>query len=298
MTKAQLPPLPVAIRTLTDEESTALARRHPDLSPSPERCPTCRGHKTFRWYAFGDSGERIADIADYECPCDDQWILNRYLLHCGIGLNYQRYAWDDYIAPKPGDVLDWLVDADAYVNAGFGFVLTGSVGNGKTMLALLALKNLLAQGHDGYFTTFSEMIDYVTASWRDKADRAWFTRRVRNAGILVIDDLGRETRQGRTRNRAEVAAGDTEVEKREVHDFMRSAFEEVVRHRIANAKPTIITTNETFGALGRHYSTNVFSLLNERSQVVEFHNADYRPESKSIFKQEVTQGLTRPIVLA
>lgn len=298
MTKAQLPPLPVAIRTLSDEESTALARRIPDLSPDPTRCPTCHGAKTFRWYSYDDSNKRTDEVVTYDCPCVDQWILNRYLLHCGIGTNYQRYDWDDYVASKPGAVIDWLIAADAFINAGFGFVLTGNIGNGKTLLALLALKSLLAQGYDGYFTTFSEMIDHVTASWRGKEERAWFTRRVRNAGILVIDDLGRETKQKRVRTKDEVAAGDTEVEKREVHDFMRSAFEEVVRYRISMSKPTIITTNETFDALGRHYSTNVFSLLSERSEVVQFTNADYRQQSKEIFKREVTQGLTRPIVLA
>lgn len=298
MTHASLLPLPAAIRTLSNEESRHLEARYPDLPRDPEHCPTCHGKKTFDWYDVQSDGSRSSAVITYDCPCEEQWILNRYLLHCGIGIAYQRLSWDDCVIKRPPEMIDWLIHADAYIPAGFGFVLSGDMGNGKTMLALLGLKGLIAQGVDGYFTTFTEMVDTYTSTWRDKEDRKWFTRRVRNAGVLVIDDLGRENKRTRTRNRAEVEAGVEDAEVETSHTFMTTAFEEIVRHRVAQAKPTIITTNLAWDRLSQRYSTNVFSLLQERSDVIHFTGADFRGQANQRLKAEARSGLTRPVVLS
>ena len=128
------------------------------------------------------------------------------------------------------------------------------------MLASLVLRAMIANGQDGYLTTFSSLIEKFTAGWYDADDRQWFHRRIKNTGVLVIDDIGREM-------------------KRSVN-LPESTFDEVLRHRIAAGKPTIVTTNCTLDQLHTGYGGNVMSLLTERSTSYEFTGSDFRGRSK------------------
>lgn len=278
MTTAQLslPPLPQAIRTLTDVEAQRLREIHPSLPKTPAQCPTCRGNGTFRWYTDATR----EDVADYLCPCLDQWRLHRFLLHCGIGTAQQRQSWVDAQHVEQGavDVVNsYLERREQYVHSGVGLIFNGSMGSGKSLLAGLLLKGLIGKGYDGYYTTFVEMLDAEKGGWRDDEQRRWFDGRVRHAGVLVIDDVGRES-QGRM-------------------ERVESVFDHVLRTRVANAMPTILTTNMSLPVLKQAYRSNVMSLLSEVSFSYEFTGDDWRPQAKSRFDTEVLTGLTRPLVL-
>lgn len=283
MNEAQgtLAPLPETIRLLTNPELERLRTRYPRLPESPERCVTCEGTGSFRWYG-AKVGEGPPPVVTYECSCTDQWVLHTYLLNANIGDAYQRLSWGD-VATEQGaldKVADYLEHASSYVRAGVGLILYGGVGTGKTMLATLVLKQLLAQGYDGYFTTFSEMIDTYTGGWNDPEERAWFHRRIKNAEVLVLDDIGREY-QGRTKS-----------------GLPESTFDEVLRHRVAAATPTIITTNLDLTKLQEGYGGNVMSLLHERSSTYRFTGEDFRDNARTRLVDEVAAGLTRPVTLS
>src|SRR5690606_38450368 len=110
-------------------------------------------------------------------------------------------------------------------------------------------------------------------------EKAWFHRRIKNADVLVMDDVGRE-HQGRTRS-----------------GLPESTFDEVLRHRVAAGTPTIITTNLDMQALQEGYGGNVMSLLHERSTTYRFTGADFRDTARVRLVDEVEMGLTRPVVL-
>lgn len=274
---ATLPSRPQGLRLLTDTEGERLNAAHPDIPKSLAHCITCQGRKVFMWR--GPDGSPV----EYDCPCIDQRIMHRYFLHSGIGLRYQRLRWLD-IDQGAVDmaalnrVLEYGEQAEHLVAIGAGLTLQGSaMGTGKTMMATLLLKGLLAQGIDGYFTQFNEMLDAFTETWRNAEERAWFTRRVRNAGVLVIDDVGRENAA-----RAEVA---------------EAMFDMVLRARHDNCKPTIITTNKTPEAFESRYRSNIMSLLSETSETIEVKGADYRPVAQGKALEEKRLGLTRPVTV-
>ena len=278
MSLLQQPPLPPSIRPLANDESARLKARYPNLSQSPDDCVTCRGKKRYLWYAPGTT-----EVAEYECDCVDQWVLNRVLLAANIGVTYQRLSWTDLTHTDPGAVtraMEYLRDIEKYEQAGVGLIFYGGRGTGKTSLVTLLLKGLIARGYDGYFTTFSEMIDTYTGGWNDRDEKAWFHRRIKNAGNLVLDDVGKEY-QGRKSS-----------------GLPESTFDEVLRHRVAGSTPTILTTNQNLQEMQEGYGGGVMSLLHERSSTYRFSGEDFRDAQRQRTLDEIEQGLTRPLVLA
>lgn len=278
-TRHTLPPLPAKVGTLTTEQSNRLRLTFPGL-PSVKNCITCRGTKTFRWYA-PISERDPGQVGEYACNCEDQYVLHRRFLHAGIHENFQRLGWADF-EHIPDEAIEmateYLDHADAFVSAGFGLVIWGDKGNGKTLLSNLILKELVALGFDCYANTFSSMIDTFADGWRDKDDRKWFSRRVRNADVLLIDDLFRERNKG-------------------VGSVGENALEETLRHRVSRSKPTIITMNPDPAEIEKGYGSHTVSLLAERARVYAFHGPDRRAEMNERFRREILSGLTRPIVV-
>lgn len=292
----KLPELPSNVQTLLNDESARLDRLRPDLPYSPDQCGTCLGRKRFLWWGrYPDSGteKRPNEVVEYECPCDDQWILQRWLTIRGINDYHQRLGLDDASGVHTATaevVLDYLTNWQSYASTGMGFVLHGDKGAGKTMLAMLMLKTLIMRGVDGYMATFAEALSMLRASWNDPADKDWFAARVRAAQVLVLDDIGREHQQ------QQLIAGVGKV--RHTQSLSESMLDEVLRFRLSAGKPTFITSNHDLAKLGEHYGDNVLSLLCERSIVCEFRAEDYRSTAAQRVVAEVNQGLRRPVVLA
>lgn len=301
-----LPP-PRGVRLLSNDESARLARLNPSAGAT---CPTCQGRRAFRWYrhaarGFDAGSEDPYEVVTFDCtgvvPCDDQRILTKFLWNAGLGLAYQRLSWEDAKAMEQGArdcAHEYLWRANDYVNAGVGFILHGEVGNGKTMLASLILKTLLGEGYDGYFTTFSELIDIFMSAWRDPEEKAWFYRRIKGAGILVIDDVGREHKQRRLVSMAEAEKTGRDPGLSDYPTSVaESVFDEVIRHRVGAARPTIVTTNFDLKRLTEGYGGNVMSLLAERCTDYRMIGGDFRPVAKARLDEEVVLGLNRPVVM-
>jgi DNA replication protein DnaC len=267
-----LPDLPNSVGPLTDEDFNRLHRQYPDLWVDPHQsCLTCK-----------KTGEFLGPQGQTKCNCVDQWLLHCCLLNAGIGLAYQRLTWED-VDGIPGTIIkvvqDYAFEAEKYVDYGIGMILRGYTGTGKTLLATLLLKQVIGVGVDGYFTQFNELLDSYTATWRDEAERRWYTKRIRNAGVLVIDDIGKE-HKGR-----EQVTG--------------SMFDDVIRHRVAAMKPTIITTNYTMEEVQTGYGgPGIMGLLAERSRDYEVTGTNYRV-GKLIERnlREAEQDIRRPIAL-
>lgn len=263
---------------MPNAEAAALDARFPDLPKTLAQCITCRGRKTFRWYA--PLSERTT-VAEYQCPCPEQRTLHRHLINCGLELAYQRKGWADfdYLPPAALAEAQKYLGNSGYVESGFGMIIFGDQGNGKTLLATLMLKHFISLGYDCYATRFTDLIDLYAGGWKDKDQRVWFDRRIRNAGILLVDDIGRERIKGSG------SVGE-------------SVLEEVIRARVASDKPTFITTNFDPDKMEGGYGGHTMSLLSERAVLCEFVGQDRRVEMRHRFDAEVKAGLKRPVVLA
>jgi DNA replication protein DnaC len=274
--RAQLPPLPATVRTLTDEALGWLEVQHPDLRKGPADCVTCRGRRTFRWW----DAERTSTV-EYDCPCNEQYILHLRLLYAGVGLAYQRLDWADFLElPKAAEdaAVEYVQNAETFAESGIGMLLWGDRGTGKTMLAELMLKDLVCRHRvDGLSITFAALLEAFSGGWRDAKLKTWFDGRLRNAGLLLVNDVGREHRGERT--------------------IADSTLEDVLRSRAEHGRPTIITSNLRPAELTTYYGPNTASLMTESMIEVEFRGSDRRMAVKARMLDEIKQGLTRPVTI-
>jgi DNA replication protein DnaC len=272
----KLAPNPSGCRSLRDPEVARLRQQYPGLWANPAKtCLTCDKKGEFLT-------RRNGEVITVTCDCLAQWKLHRWMLNAGVDEHYQRLSWEDVIGVPDSvqvEVMDYLEGASANLSQGHGLTLwSPDRGTGKTLLASLVLKRLLADGHDGYFTQFNLMLDFFTATWRSEEERSWFTRKVRNVGVLVVDDIGRE-------NKGRDAVSE-------------AMFDTVIRARVAGSRPTIITTNYNPEQLLQGYGPNVLSLLSEVNIAIELPGADFRPRQHEQTRQDIASGLVRPLVVA
>ena len=115
-----LPPVPAGIQMLRlGGAEERLLRQYPDLPMDLKQCPTCSGKEHFRWK--GPDGQP----ADFECDCIGQVMMNRWFLHCGIDLSYQRLGWDDLTGTDEGaqeECLAYAANVVENVAAGQGMI--------------------------------------------------------------------------------------------------------------------------------------------------------------------------------
>lgn len=269
--------------TLKDDEIARLRSKHTDLPDKPYPCITC-GAKDPE-----DEATYVGiDGKPHVCDCIGQYKLQRYLLHSGLQDKYQRFTWADATSIHEAALkaaIDYHDNYAAYAKRGLGLILWGQeLGTGKTLLATLLFKKLLASCFDGYFVQFADMLSLYTQTWRDDEERRWFDKRLRNAGVLVIDDVGRE--------------GSARMSVAE------SAFEGIIRGRVQANKPTIITTNWDVAVLEKAYTRQLGSLLSESCMYVEVRGnlptegRTRRQQVNMATQREALEDRVRPITLA
>lgn len=284
---------------LSQDDSERLDREMPHLPKSPLHCVTCKGTRVFTWYdGLGEC------IQEFDCNCENQWVVNRYLHHCGIGINYQRLSWRDLAIDIPEDIKEYLENVDKLVPFGLGFTLHGTIGSGKSLLCNLLLKHLIKQGYDGYFTTFSGLLEKFRSGFSSAEEKQWFYKRIKNAQILVIDDIGKEQQQTvfRAKDAVNPVRDDRDIKSNASIQHIstpiaESTLDEILRYRVNQALPTLVTTNFSMEELGEKYGSNIISLLMESNTIIEFEAGDFRRIAAQRKREEALAGLTRPIVL-
>jgi DNA replication protein DnaC len=104
-----------------------------------------------------------------------------------------------------------------------GLLLVGGTGTGKTHLAVAALKELIAKGHEGLFFDYQNLLDRIRASYDATAgasDREAY-RSALDAEVLLLDDLG----------------------SHRVTEWVEDTVTSIITYRCNHRKPLIATTN-------------------------------------------------------
>ncbi len=115
-------------------------------------------------------------------------------------------------------------DARAFADAPEGWlVLCGASGCGKTHIAASVVNRLLDRGEGALFVVVPDLLDHLRAAYQPNAEVAYdeLFERVRNAPVLVLDDLGTQAQT----------------------PWAQEKLFQLINHRFNTRLPTVVTTN-------------------------------------------------------
>ena len=242
-----------------------------------EPCPICE-----------DSGYRHVERPDgsraaIECTCRLERRERRQLHAARIPQRYAHCTLDEYVTNYSGAhrslttahmMAKKFVQSYPFETNGNGLLLTGSIGVGKTHLAVGILQALIAdRGAKGLFYDYRDLLKQVQNSYNRNVDATELEvlKPVFDAEVLVLDELG--------------ASKPT--------DWVWDTVAHILNTRYNDRRTTIITTNyptaapaagELSGAraavreetLGDRIGERMRSRLQEMCVVVEMTGQDFR----------------------
>jgi DNA replication protein DnaC len=241
-----------------------------------EPCPKCDG-----------MGMRVIRQANGRsaaepCECRFERRMTSLLERANIPRRYQHCSFESFEASFPGSdrsianahlMARRFVDGYPVTTEGHGLLLTGSIGVGKTHLAVGILQSLITEkGVRGLFCDYRELLKEIQHSYNPQVltTELDILRPVFDAEVLVLDELG--------------ASKPTE--------WVWDTVAHILNTRYNDKRTTIITTNYADAApggvatgpqramrdetLGDRIGERMRSRLAEMCVVVEMHGADFR----------------------
>lgn len=142
-----------------------------------------------------------------------------------------------------------------------GILLQGTVGMGKTHLAIAMGKNLAHKGFWSQWVNFARICIEVKHTWGSKEKFEETVKRPLYSPMLILDDLGAE-----------------KIDKTD-QGWVSELVYDVIQYRYENMLPTIITTNLNLDALGARYTPRTASRLAEMCLPIWASGYDYRVDT-------------------
>jgi DNA replication protein DnaC len=161
-----------------------------------EVCPRCGGMGVRP--VVTPSGGRAVEI----CECQTEQRVARLLRRAAIPARYEHCSLESYEPGFAGAdrslaaahlMARRFVDGYPATTGGRGLLLTGSIGVGKTHLAVGILQSLIVEkGVHGLFCDYRELLKQIQNSWNPQVatTEMEILRPVFDAEVLVLDELG------------------------------------------------------------------------------------------------------------
>lgn len=179
---------------------------------------------------------------------------------------YRRY-WDcsfEQIEQRgvPIQVRSEFAEVKAYagnlkdnIRNGIGLILKGPVGTMKTSMAVAVLQKSLTEGFGGLFVPMASLLDNIfTLKAKSVEEWANYEQRIRETGLLVLDDLGAEHTEG----------------------WVKTKVDAIITERYNRQLPIIVTTNLGNKELNNTYAARVLDRLRSTAKMVAFRGESLR----------------------
>jgi DNA replication protein DnaC len=216
--------------------TTATSLESTDASSSSgfaddDSCPHCHGARFVRVRVPADHPD-FGQAVPCRCAREEtvQHRGERLLRYSGIG-PLARLTFRELIArgrsPHPSDQEQYqrcVDDARSFAEGPEGWlVLSGASGCGKTHIAAAVANRLLERGEPVLFVVVPDLLDHLRSAYQPGAEVGYdeLFERVRNAPVLVLDDLGTQAPTA----------------------WAQEKLFQLINHRFNARLPTIVTTN-------------------------------------------------------
>lgn len=248
----------------TEASSSSASRTDPALGRQPYpplsdegACPDCRGARFLRRNLPPEHPE-FGQVVP--CHCAEQITederAQRLLRYSNIGA-LSRLTFGNLIdrgrSPdaRSQEIYRRCVDdARAFADHPEGWlVLSGASGCGKTHIAAAVTNRILERGDPALFMVVPDLLDHLRAAYNPNAEMSFdeLSERVRNAPVLVLDDLGSQSATA----------------------WAQEKLFQIINHRFNARLPTIITTNLTPEQLDERLRSRLTDTATARVFVLE-----------------------------
>ncbi|PKM62823.1 MAG: hypothetical protein CVU97_03255 [Firmicutes bacterium HGW-Firmicutes-21] len=143
--------------------------------------------------------------------------------------------------------------AQRFTPSGDSILMIGGTGLGKTHLSSAVAQEVLSNGYFVLYDSAQSIFDGYEAVRFGKDNRENI-KKYENCDLLIIDDLGAEC----------------------MTQYTVAVFSSLLNWRIANSKPTIISTNFTPQQIKKSYGERVYSRLMGEFLIMRFTGQDIR----------------------
>ena len=216
-------------------------------------CPRCKGSGWLRL----DLPSSAADFGRIvECPCG-LVVGRRSDVLFGKSRIPAEYA-DLDLSTYPdrriaAGVTDWWLDQPSP-----WLVLSGSLGVGKTGLAISLTKRAISEGRSAIFRPLVELLSDIRATYRTRdatcPDEADMVSTLKSVEVLALDDLGAERATG----------------------WAQERLFEILNHRYNERRRTILTTNLGPAELEDHLGERILARINGMGWMYEILGPNLR----------------------
>jgi DNA replication protein DnaC len=246
--------------SLTDARRAHRAERRvgarPAESLAPDVCPICRGVGYVR--ADAPVGDPAFGQA-LPCVCKERQLEERRrsdLWRISSLAPFEKKTFETYEGAVTPGVREAFEVARRYADDPQGWlILSGGYGVGKTHLAAAIANHHLARGGHVFFSIVPDLLDHLRAAFAPSSESPFdeMFDRVREAGLLVLDDLGAENGTA----------------------WATEKLFQLINYRYNFRMPTVITTNHR---LLSHMDERIRSRLSDLSLArhVAIDAPDYR----------------------
>jgi DNA replication protein DnaC len=235
------------------------------LSASVERLPaSCP-------FAVCDGSGWIVDDDDTARPCECRERRIAQARTRGVrsvlpakfqGVSFERPPIVDMARdPQAGSVVEavrgYIDELEQRIAEGRGLWIQGSVGTGKTTLAMLVSRRAIEAGFTAAIYSLPRLLARIRRTYDGEAGQLsylQFFERLTSVDLLQIDDLGAEKRS----------------------DWVLEQLYAIVDERYASNRSIVVTTNLDVDQLEEQIGERTVSRLAEICEVLRLHGADHR----------------------
>jgi len=233
-----------------------------------KHCKICKGKGYLYDEHLSMRGEKELNKAK-ECGCLKQMKMYRKYKKANLLTNYYAFDFEkDFITagPTKNTILSITKNLEEFKEMGYGLLLHGGKGTGKTMIATEILKAAVRQGYSAHYDFFPAIVDILSKrAFEAEKEKREYEQKLQSVDFLVLDELGKEFTGHKNFPRTDI-----------------SRFLEINILKKRSNKTTILISNLSGGAEGiqKEYGQFVASVIKSKLHIINMEGTDFRDIEK------------------